>query len=72
MTPEEKAERIAELKALRRRDRWGAFFKPFITLTLFLIAISLSMYLIKSCQERGQGMPRLPIQRLPESPPPPK
>jgi hypothetical protein len=74
MTPEEKAERLAELKARRRQERWSAFLRPFITLTLFLAAISFSMYALKSCQERNPQSPglRLPIQKMPEPPPPAK
>ena len=74
MTPEEKEERLAELREIRRRQRWGAFLKPFITLASIVISVSLLMYMIKSCRERnpqGPG-PRLPIQRIPEVPAPPK
>ena len=70
MTPEEKAERLAELRARRRHDRWRALLMPFVTLTLFLIAISFSMYLIKSCQERTGVQPRVPIQKEPVPPQP--
>jgi hypothetical protein len=73
MTPEEKAERLAELKERRRRERWSAFLRPFITLASIVISVSLLMYMIKSCGERypqNQGRPRLPIQRMPEPPPP--
>ncbi len=72
MTPEERAERLAEQKARRRSERWKALLMPFITLTLFLTAISFSMYLLKSCQDRNQGAPRLPIQRMPTPPAPAK
>ena len=75
MTPEEKAERLAELKERRRRERWGALLKPFITLASIVISVSLLMYMIKSCGERypqNQGRPRLPIQRMPDPPAPPK
>jgi hypothetical protein len=75
MTPEEKAERLAELKERRRRARWGAFLKPFITLASIVISVSLLMYMIKSCGERypqSQGRPRLPIQRMPDPPAPAK
>ena len=75
MTPEEKAERLAELKERRRRERWGALLKPFITLASIVISVSLLMYMIKSCGERypqNQGRPRLPIQRMPDPPTPPK
>ncbi|HTM07892.1 MAG TPA: hypothetical protein VL754_05840 [Verrucomicrobiae bacterium] len=70
MTPEEREERLAELKERRRRDRWRALLMPFFTLTIFLIAISFCMYLIKSCQERTGARPRLPIQREPVPPQP--
>lgn len=71
MTPEEKAERLAELKARRRRERWSAFMTPFITLTSIVVSVSLLMYLVKSCGERypqNRGVPRLPIQRMPDPP----
>jgi hypothetical protein len=70
MTPEEREERLAELKERRRRDRWRALLMPFFTLTIFLVAISFCMYLIKSCQERTGAQPRLPIQREPVPPQP--
>ena len=70
MTPEERAERLAELRAQRRRDRWRALLMPFFTLSLFLIAISFSMYLIKSCQDRAGVHPRVPIQKEPVPPQP--
>jgi hypothetical protein len=70
MTPEEREERLAELRERRRRDRWRALLGPFFTLTLFLVAISFCMYLIKSCQERTGATPRLPIQKEPVPPPP--
>jgi hypothetical protein len=74
MTPEEKEERLAELRARRRSERWSAFLRPFITLASIVISVSLLMYMIKSCNARnpqGPG-PRLPIQRMPESPAPPR
>ena len=74
MTPEEKEERLAELREMRRRERWSAFLRPLITLASIVISVSLLMYMIKSCGERnpqGPG-PRLPIQRMPEPPAPPK
>jgi hypothetical protein len=70
MTPEERAERLAELRERRRRDRWRALLMPFVTLTLFLVAISFSMYLIKGCQERTGVQPRVPIQKEPVPPQP--
>jgi hypothetical protein len=70
MTPEEREERLADLKARRRRDRWRSLLMPFFTLTIFLIAISFSMYLIKSCQDRTGVTPRMPIQREPVPPAP--
>jgi hypothetical protein len=72
MTPEEREERLAVLREQRRRDRWGALLKPFVTLSLFLAAITFCMYLIKSCQDRNQNraFPRLPIQREPAPPAP--
>ena len=70
MTPEERAERLAELKARRRRDRWRALLVPFFTLSLFLIAIAFNMYLIKGCQERAGITPRMPIQKEPVPPAP--
>jgi hypothetical protein len=74
MTPEEKEERLAELRAKRRSDRWKALLTPFITLASIVISVSLLMYMIKSCQERNPQAPapRLPIQRAPEPPKPPK
>jgi hypothetical protein len=69
LTPEE----IEEFKARRRRERWNAFMTPFITLTSIVVSISLLMYFIKSCNERYPQNPaarRLPIQRMPEPPPP--
>ena len=74
MTPEEREERLAELRERRRRDRWSALLKPFVTLTLFLAAITFCMYLIKSCQDRNQdrALPRLPIQQEPTPPAPAK
>ena len=71
MTPEEREERLAELRERRRRDRWRALLMPFFTLSLFLIAITFCMYLIKSCQDRAplKG-PRLPIQKEPVPPQP--
>lgn len=72
MTPEEREERLAELRERRRRDRWSALLKPFVTLSLFLIAITFVMYLVKSCQDRNQNrpLPRLPIQKEPVPPAP--
>jgi hypothetical protein len=75
MTPEEKAERLAELRARRRSERWRALLRPFITLASIVISVSLLMYMIKSCGERypqNQGKPRLPIQRMPDPPTPAK
>jgi hypothetical protein len=75
MTPEEKAERLAEIRARRRSERWSALLRPFITLASIVISVSLLMYMIKSCGERypqNQGRPRLPIQRMPDPPPPSK
>jgi hypothetical protein len=70
MTPEEREERLAELRERRRHDRWRALLMPFFTLTIFLVAISFCMYLIKSCQERTGATPRLPIQKEPVPPAP--
>ena len=75
MTPEETRERLEELKARRRRERWNAFMTPFITIASIVISVSLLMYLIRSCSERNPqnpGGPRLPIQRMPDPPAPPK
>ena len=73
MTPEETQERLEELKARRRRERWSAFMTPFITLTSIVISVSALMFLIKTCNERypqNRGVPRLPIQRMPDPPAP--
>ncbi|HEY6200250.1 MAG TPA: hypothetical protein VI231_16720 [Candidatus Binatia bacterium] len=70
MTPEEREERLAELRERRRRGRWRALLMPFFTLSLFLIAITFCMYLIKSCQERAGVQPRMPIQKEPVPPQP--
>jgi hypothetical protein len=73
MTPEEKEERLAELRARRRSERWSAFLRPFITLASIVISVSLLMYMIKSCGERNAqmpGIPRPPIQRVPTPPAP--
>jgi hypothetical protein len=75
MTPEEREERLAEMKARRRRERWSAFLTPFITLMSIVLSVSLLMYLIKSCGERNPqspGVPRVPIQRMPNPPASPK
>ena len=71
MTPEEKEERLTELRARRRSERWRAFLRPLITLASIVIAVSALMYMIKSCAERSPqipGLPRLPIQRMPQPP----
>ena len=70
LTPEEREERLAELRERRRRDRWRALLMPFITLSLFLIAISFCLYLVKGCQERSGIQPRMPIQKEPVPPQP--
>jgi hypothetical protein len=74
MTPEEKEERLAELRARRRSERWSAFLRPFITLASIVISVSLLMYMIKSCNERNPQNPgiRTPIQRMPTPPAPPR
>ena len=75
MTPEEREERLAELRARRRRERWSAFLTPLITLTSIVVSVSLLMFFIKTCSERypqNPGGPRLPIQRMPDQPAPSK
>ena len=68
MTPEEREQRLAELKAQRRRERWSAFLTPLITLTSIVVSVSLLMYFIKTCSERNPqnpGIQRPPIQPAP-------
>ena len=65
-------EEIEEIKAQRRRERWNAFLTPFITLASIVISVSLLMFYIKTCSERysqNPGIPRTPIQRMPDQPP---
>jgi hypothetical protein len=75
MTAQEKDEILAEIKARRRRERWNALLTPFITLASIVVSVSMLMFLIQTCQERNPqspGIPRLPIQRMPEPPQPAK
>lgn len=57
MNDPESQEKLEELKAQRRRERWSAFLTPFITLTSIVISVSLLMFFIKTCSERYQQMP---------------
>jgi hypothetical protein len=75
MPAEEKKDPILEeIKAQRRRERWNALLTPFITLASIVISVGMLMFLIQTCQERNPQQPglRLPIQKMPEPPPPPK
>jgi len=76
MPAEEKKDEISEqIKAQRRRERWNALLTPFITLASIVISVGMLMFLIQTCQERNPqkpGTPRLPIQKMPEPPPPAK
>lgn len=41
-----------EIKAERRRQRWSAFWTPFITLGSIVASVAMIMAIIKSCSER--------------------
>ena len=59
-------ESFEAFKAKRRRERWNAFLTPFITLTSIVVAVGLTMSMIKACQER---FPSGPLPGGVESPP---
>jgi hypothetical protein len=54
--PPEK-ESLAAFKERRRRERWNAFFTPFLTLTSIVVAVALALSLVKACQERFPNSP---------------
>jgi len=49
-----------DIREERRRQRWNAFWTPFITLTSVVASISMLMALIQTCQERNLPTPLLP------------
>jgi hypothetical protein len=66
-------ETVAAFRARRRRERWNAFFTPFLTLASIVASVGLLMSLIKGCQERFPNNPFLnPAERQPASGLPPK
>jgi hypothetical protein len=54
--PPEK-ESLAAFRERRRRERWNAFFTPFLTLTSIVVAVALALSLVKACQERFPNSP---------------
>jgi hypothetical protein len=44
---------LEEIQAERRRQRWGYFWTPFITLTSVVSSVAMLMFLVRSCQERN-------------------
>lgn len=57
MNDPELQERLEELKAKRRRERWRAFLSPLITLGSIVVSVGMVMYMLKSCSERFPKMP---------------
>jgi len=53
-----------EIREERRRQRWNAFWTPFITLTAIVSSVSMAMMLIHTCQQRNLPVPIVP----PDSP----
>lgn len=48
---------LEELRAERRRERWKAFWNPFITMASLVGSVALVMYMLKSCSERFPQAP---------------
>lgn len=48
---------LEEIKEERRRERWNAFFTPFITLASIVASVGMLMFLIKTCSERFPQAP---------------
>jgi hypothetical protein len=46
-----------EIREERRRERWHAFWTPFIALTSVVGSVAMLMYLLKSCSERFPQAP---------------
>jgi len=44
---------LEEIQAERRRQRWGYFWTPFITMASVVSSIGMLMFLVKSCQEKN-------------------
>jgi hypothetical protein len=42
-----------DIKEARRRERWNAFWTPFITLTAVVSSVAMLMVLIQTCQQRN-------------------
>jgi hypothetical protein len=54
---EEQPKTPDELRAQRRRERWQAFFTPWIYLGSIVGSVAMLMALIKSCGERFPQAP---------------
>jgi len=44
---------LEEIQAERRRQRWGYFWTPFITMASIVSSIGMLMFLVKSCEEKN-------------------
>jgi hypothetical protein len=45
------------IRQRRRRERWSAFFRPFLALTSIVVSVGLTLSLVKACQERFPNSP---------------
>lgn len=52
MKSDTKPKTMAEIKAQRRRERWKAFFTPFIYMGSIVGSVALIMALMKTCSQR--------------------
>ncbi|HXV79289.1 MAG TPA: hypothetical protein VEG60_05375 [Candidatus Binatia bacterium] len=51
---------LEELRERRRRERWNAFWTPFLTMASVVTSVAMLMFLVKTCQERNLPAPILP------------
>ena len=54
---DEKPKTPDEIRAERRKERWKAFFTPFIYLGSIVVSVAILMALIKTCSQRFPPAP---------------